>query len=65
MIVKIMIIHLINETITIKDDYGFFEDIYLQQMNDGQSNIRISNYIIPKSSINYIEFKEGNDSENS
>ncbi len=61
---KIMMINLINDkTIRIVDDYGFFEDIYFNQMNDGNSNIRISHYIIPKSSINYIEFKEDDDND--
>ena len=47
----------------VKTDYIFDGDI-LNKMNDGQDNIIIGNYIIPKSSINYIKFEEVEDNEN-
>lgn len=53
-----ILIHLVNEkVIEIQEDW-FLKDEILKTMNDGNCNFQIKNYIIPKSSINYIKFEE-------
>ena len=60
---KIIKICLINERmLEVKTDYVFDSEV-LNRMNDGQDNIIIGNYIIPKSSINYIKFEEVEDEQ--
>lgn len=51
-------IYLVNEkTIEIKKGWFVKED-FLKTMNDNNYHIQIDNYIIPKTSINYIKFEE-------
>ncbi len=52
---KKMLIHLMNEKIIeIEEDYIFLDNIF-NKMNNNDSSVNFKNYIIPKSSIYYIE----------
>ena len=56
--VKKYIIHLVNEKkIEIEETYVFKDNI-LNKMNDRDDAVMLGKYIIPKSSIDYIEFIE-------
>lgn len=56
---KELIIHLVNErNIALVKSNWFSLASLLKEMDNGNLNIMIDEYIIPKSSINYIELKE-------
>lgn len=59
-----IIIHLINEKVIEFESNYFSLSYYLDKMNDGNCNIKFANYIVPKSSISYIEHKEVESEEN-
>lgn len=54
---KIIIDLITDTTITIEKEW-FMEDTLIKNLNDGNSNILIDNYIIPKSSIKYIKIEK-------
>lgn len=53
---KKVIIHLANKKQLVIENYTFVNNYYFNELNNNNPYIMIRNYIIPKSSINYIEF---------
>lgn len=51
-------VHLINEQTIEYEETWFLLERLENKMNDGNSVIHLDKYIVPKSSINYIECKE-------
>lgn len=51
-------VHLVNEQVIEYEDAWFLSERLENKMNDGNSVIHFDKYIVPKSSINYIKYKE-------
>jgi len=58
-------VHLINEQVIEYKDNCFFAHYLTDKMNSCNDTLEFDNYIVPKSSINYIEYLKIESEDNS